>query len=164
MDDMKNNLFVRYGGLSLKRQKGYGNDTYHAPPAKRGLYAMPYVLQERFLISSLYKTQSEIYPSDKDWSEASKEELREHLEKIETIKNSSFKKFRIPTDAEFWHHLVSEVDREEILQEHNDWVKTNFKAWETALKRAIMRLKCKEKCLHYYSLDRFEVFFDTSYF
>jgi len=52
---MKSYLFVRYGGLSSVNQKGYTSSDamFHAPPARRGIYAMPYDCQEMFLISSV---------------------------------------------------------------------------------------------------------------
>jgi hypothetical protein len=50
---MKSYLFVRYGGLSSVNQKGYTSQDamFHAPSARRGIYAMPYDSQEMFLIS-----------------------------------------------------------------------------------------------------------------
>jgi hypothetical protein len=49
------NIFVRFGGLNLKKQEGYSNSpsSFHQPPASRGFYAMPKVAQEFFLIGSL---------------------------------------------------------------------------------------------------------------
>jgi hypothetical protein len=52
---MKTYKFVRYGGLSSVRQKGYtpNNAMVHTPPARRGIYAMPYDMLEMFLISPI---------------------------------------------------------------------------------------------------------------
>ena len=38
-----NDTFVRYGGLSLVKQKGYDPSmpTFHSPPNTRGIYAFP---------------------------------------------------------------------------------------------------------------------------
>jgi hypothetical protein len=44
--------FVRYGGLSPVKQKGYGSDTYHAPPARKGIYAFVFPYIEKFLIGA----------------------------------------------------------------------------------------------------------------
>ena len=42
--------FVTYGGLSPTKQKGYGNTTFHAPPASRGIYAFVWPYIEHFLL------------------------------------------------------------------------------------------------------------------
>lgn len=55
-------VFVRFGGLNLKTQKGYGELSYHAPPAPRGIYAFPKVAQELFLIGSLASYQPGVMP------------------------------------------------------------------------------------------------------
>lgn len=44
--------FVRFGGLSPVIQEGYGKDSYHAPPARKGFYAFPESTIERFLLST----------------------------------------------------------------------------------------------------------------
>jgi hypothetical protein len=35
------NTFVRYGRMHLTKQKGFGEDSFHAPPAPIGFYAFP---------------------------------------------------------------------------------------------------------------------------
>lgn len=44
--------FVTYGGLSLTKQKGFGKEdpTFHAPPARKGIYAFVWPYIERFLL------------------------------------------------------------------------------------------------------------------
>lgn len=44
--------FVRFGGLSSVRQKGYDRSmpTFHSPPARRGIYAFPRGCIETFLL------------------------------------------------------------------------------------------------------------------
>jgi len=44
--------FIRYGGLSSVKQKGYKKDmpTFHAPPTRRGVYAFPWPHVETFLL------------------------------------------------------------------------------------------------------------------
>lgn len=46
--------FVRFGGLSPVNQKGYTTEykSTHQPPARRGLYAMPYNKIEMYLINA----------------------------------------------------------------------------------------------------------------
>jgi len=62
------NIFVRFGGLNLKKQKGFSNDpkTFHSPPSNRGFYAMPKVAQELFLIGSMDVYQPGVVPIWKD--------------------------------------------------------------------------------------------------
>ena len=58
-------VFVRFGGLNLKKQKGYSNKedvSYHSPPTSRGIYAMPKIVQEFFLISSIGNFQPGTLP------------------------------------------------------------------------------------------------------
>jgi len=46
--------FITYGGLSATKQLGYSNGkdpTFHAPPAKRGIYAFVWPYIEKFLLS-----------------------------------------------------------------------------------------------------------------
>ena len=45
--------FVRYGGLSSVRQRGYdANSTgFHSPPARRGIYAFIWPYVEWFLLN-----------------------------------------------------------------------------------------------------------------
>lgn len=49
---MKKYKFIRFGGLSSVLQKGYNPDmpTFHSPPARRGIYALPYDRVEYFIV------------------------------------------------------------------------------------------------------------------
>lgn len=49
---MKTYRFIRFGGLSSVPQKGYNPDmpTFHSPPARRGIYALPYDRIELFIV------------------------------------------------------------------------------------------------------------------
>ena len=73
-------IFVRFGGLDLKNQKGYTAEqkTYHAPPAKKGFYAMPRVAQEQFLIGSL-RYQPDILPKTPQYPDEHDAENHEEL-------------------------------------------------------------------------------------
>jgi len=44
--------FIRFGGLSQMDQLTYGNGTFHSPPKKKGIYAFPDGLVDRFLLTS----------------------------------------------------------------------------------------------------------------
>jgi len=57
-------VFVRFGGTSLKRQRGYSlwPESECAPPARRGIYAAPKVAFKRWLIGGIAETQPSIVP------------------------------------------------------------------------------------------------------
>lgn len=44
--------FVRYGILQPQKQVRFGQDTFHAPPCKKGFYAFPYKYVEFFLLGA----------------------------------------------------------------------------------------------------------------
>jgi hypothetical protein len=45
--------FIRFGGLSKMDQKNrYGTDTFHAPPKKKGIYAFPEGVVDKFLLTA----------------------------------------------------------------------------------------------------------------
>jgi len=44
--------FIRFGALSQMNQTTYGNDTFHSPPKKKGIYAFPEGLVDRFLLTA----------------------------------------------------------------------------------------------------------------
>lgn len=44
--------FIRYGSLQPQSQVNYGNDTFHAPPCKKGFYAFPFKYVEFFLLGA----------------------------------------------------------------------------------------------------------------
>jgi len=47
---MRDIKFIRWGNIKPSKQFGYGEDSYHAPPAKKGLYAFPIEFVEEFLL------------------------------------------------------------------------------------------------------------------
>lgn len=47
---MRDLTFIRWGNLTPSKQLGYGRDSFHSPPAKRGLYAFVDGLIEPFLL------------------------------------------------------------------------------------------------------------------
>ena len=164
--DKNLNIFIRYGGLNIKKQKWFGNDTYHSPPASRGIYAMPYVAQELFLISSLDKYQPGILPKLRN-------DIRDEIyyKKRKRIISNISKKF-IVKNGNLWHHLIDYIDKKEILAINNTWVKTSIKAWKKAFSKMSLESRYGDHgfniksinetrgILGYYSKDNCEVFFD----
>lgn len=57
--------FIRFGGLSSVKQKGYTNDESkiydHTPPARRGIYAFTYPYVEPFLLGGISGKGEEVY-------------------------------------------------------------------------------------------------------
>ncbi len=172
------NIFVRFGGLNIKPQKGYGNTTYHSPPTTKGIYAMPLCVQEFFLIGSIGETQKGTMPKEpkdcKDWTEEQWNNYAKRKKKALSVKRKQFKK----KEGNIWHHLMDYVDRNEIIAEHGAWCKTSIKAWQDAFSRMSLKYRYGEKDKYFdfstksinnparsgltgmYSKDNCEVFFD----
>ena len=180
--------FVRFGKLGLVKQKGFGKDSFHAPPAQLGFYAMPKRFQEFFLVGSIEQTQNiknmpkpdkykDPETGDHDWDTYSKDNKKA----FQRLRHE----FSIDPTVEFWHHL--DVPNNEALQRHNDWVKTSYKTWKKALSKESVKLRAQslapwkepsdgkfrkspgginstKKRAGGYSMDHFEVFFDTKVF
>jgi hypothetical protein len=167
--------FVRFGGLDLKNQKGFSkdDDDYHTPPAPRGIYAMPKIAQDFFLIGCISITQPGIFPKNKfeedgiliDNSKVAKKRYREIR-----------KEFR-KTNGEIWHHLEEYTNHKDILQRHNSWIKTDMKTWSKAFSKMSTSMRYgrmkydlengvnvrgdgKGGITGWYSKDHCEVFFD----
>lgn len=141
----KLNIFVRFGGVNLKKQKGFNkSDSYHAPPASKGFYAMPLVAQEFFLIGSMDKYQPGTMPKEPkrkvigEWEDGDPkyEDLPEEVwdkwhkrrKKSLAVKRKQFYKNK----GFIWHHLEEYTDRNEIVETHGSWVKTSVQAWQKA--------------------------------
>lgn len=168
--------FVRFGGLDLKTQKGYGNDTFHSPPASRGFYAFPKVAQEHFLIGSLGEYQPGVLPKSPDWNKFTDDDYKKWDKKIDKIYKSIRKEFR-KTTGNIWHHLGEHCKPSDIIDSHGSWVKTPIAVWQKAFSKESLNLRYGEdfgtgtgrgessinnisKVSGYYSKDHFEVFFD----
>jgi hypothetical protein len=162
-------IFVRFGGLDVKNQKGYelNPSTFHKPPTRRGFYAMPKIAQEHFLLGSINEFQPGTVPNIKDgedyfdWDKKRRKSL--------SLRRKEFKKSK----GYIWHHLGEYCDRNEIIDSHGSWVKTTIHHWEVAFKRMSINLRYgenkafAEKCINntkgimgWYSKDHCEVFFD----
>lgn len=180
-------LFVRFGGLDLRDQKGYTNKsdaTYHSPPAPRGFYAMPKVAQEFFLIGSLDKTQLNIFPKAPEYPgrDASPEQLAEwekardefdwdaHGRRRDKRYSEIRKEFR-KEHGSVWHHLGERVPNSEVEARKGSWVKTSMAAWRKAFSKESINNRYgrpefsvdtvnRARMFGYMSQDHYEVFFD----
>jgi hypothetical protein len=142
-------VFVRFGGLDLKNQKGYGKTTYHSPPAPRGIYAFPKVAQSLFLVGSLDKFQPGIlskkpeYPGKDaspevmskfekerdafDWDKSAKDDKKRYAE---------IRKEFTKTTGNIWHHLGEFCRHSDIVDTHGSWVKTSIADWQKAFSKS----------------------------
>ena len=173
------NTFIRFGKMHLTKQQGYGSDTFHAPPAPIGFYAMPIRFQEYFLIGSLESTQPKYLPLPKikdqenvDWNEYN-EIRKKRFKKI-------IHKFVVNNEEYIWHHLS--IKQNLIVDRHNSWVKTTVRDWKNALIKESIKLRAESMTTDFfdgskstggkrlaevrpktgwYSKDHFEVFFDS---
>lgn len=176
------NTFIRYGRLHLTKQEGYSkdfhSDSFHAPPAPYGFYAMPIRFQELFLVGSLEKTQPDVFsipkklnrennPIDFDWNEYEKVRKNRYKKNIH--------KFVVKNEDVIWHHL--DIKPNMILASYGSWYKSSVRDWKSALIKESVKLRaegvagfCGErinllaeipKKAGFYSKDHFEVFFDT---
>jgi len=182
-------IFVRFGGLDLKNQEGYGKSTtFHSPPTSRGFYAFPKVAQELFLVGSIDKFQPSTMPKglrDHPSDDAPKEEMEkwekerdafdfdDHYKRKKKILSSIRKEFR-KTDGYIWSHLEEEVRPSEVVDRHGSWVKTSIREWQRAFNKMSVRNRMPKGLMGletkninsargitgYYSKDHCEVFFD----
>lgn len=161
-------VFVRFGGLNVKPQKGYQSESesFHQPPSSRGFYAMPKIAQEYFLLGSINVFQpgtvAEI-KDDEDYFDWDKKR-----NKSISLRRKEFKK----TKGFIWHHLGEYSDRSEIIDGHGSWVKTNIHHWEIAFRRMSINMRYGDTgfstksinetrgIVGFYSKDHCEVFFD----
>ena len=173
---MKNdidNTLIRYGKLHLTKQKAFGNDTFHSPPAPIGFYAMPIRFQELFLVSSLDEFQPEYLKKPKNFENLSDEEY----EKYERERRKKLiHKFTVKNTDNIWHHL--DCKNNVIIDRHGSWVKTSVSDWKKALKKESLKLRAESMGEFakysgkiplqevrpksgFYSKDNFEVFIDS---
>lgn len=173
--------FVRFGGCSIKTQKGFKKNSkeFHSPPAPKGFYAMPFIAQEFFLISSLGTYQKGTLPKLKgDTSNWTNEQFDEFYKKEKKAISSMRKEF-LKKEGNIWHHLEKYTPHYKILDTNGSWIKTSIKDWAIAFNKMSITLKAesmiflKENSVKYnisfnsvneitgfYSRDHCEVFFD----
>ena len=175
-------VFVRFGGLNLKKQKGYTNKsdaTYHSPPTSRGIYAMPKIVQEFFLVSGINRFQPGIMPKAPKYPmggspediEKYDQDCQEYEKKWKKNMSAIRKEFS-KRDGNIWSHLGDYIPNNEVIDRKGSWVKTSIKDWVKAFSR--MSLFCRygdqwfaSKSINdvrgvvgFYSKDHCEVFFD----
>lgn len=163
--------FVRFGGLDLKNQKGFGRDTFHAPPASRGFYAFPKFVQEFFLIGSMNSFQPGTYP--KELESGSDIKKQEAYWKRRDLILSNIRKEFTKSEGNIWHHLEEYTSNHEIVDRHGSWVKTSIKEWKKAFskmsldhrygldpKYGFKSINDINGITGYFSKDHCEVFFD----
>ena len=133
-------VFVRFGGLNLKRQRGYSlwPEGACSPPARRGFYAAPKVAFDRFLIGGIHETQPSIFPAParapevehRTWEEvvASAEAADRHRKYLLSLIRREFRKLH----GTVWSRLGGSVRRPEIIDAHGEWVKTTMREWRRA--------------------------------
>jgi hypothetical protein len=154
------NIFVRFGGTNIKRQKGFRkSDTFHSPPATKGFYAMPLCAQEFFLLGSMDVYQPGTMPKPLkgnlvgtwedgdpkyDWSHLTDKDWDNHAKRRKKALSAKRKQFYKKT-GNIWHHLAEYTDRKEIIAENNSWVKTSIQAWQKAFAKMSLKHRYGEK-------------------
>jgi hypothetical protein len=176
----KSLTFVTYGGLSATKQLGYKkSDTFHSPPAPKGIYAFVWPYIEYFLLGGedyvnpklrgKRQRQRMSYVKDKDgnpittdhpeydkysarnknWSMRTSSDDEDY--KGVLYRNANRKKFKY--DGPIWHHL--EVPEWTVLARRKEWVKTDMNAFIAAFRKELINIK-----RHNYSKDHLEVFIE----
>jgi len=94
--------FVRYGGLSSVKQKGYSKDipTFHAPPVRRGIYAFPANAVELFLLG-----KGEFDQRRMEWKKDKEGKKRSHKDYDSEMK-----------DMTLWKDKKTEEQAKEIFE------------------------------------------------
>lgn len=172
------NTFIRYGRLHLTKQKGFGRDTFHSPPAPIGFYAMPIRFQELFLVGSIESTQSKNMGLPKKPEYGTEEFSNFDWEKYHDIRRKRLKKiihkFTMKNEHLIWHHLDSKQNV--ILDSYGSWIKTTVRDWKISLAKESVKLRAEslgDKLFGFnklaeirpktgwFSKDHFEVFIDS---
>lgn len=175
-------IFVRFGGLNIKKQKGFTPDedkSFHSPPTTKGFYAMPKVAQEWFLLGAMdtYQPNSILKPLAPDalnhLTQEERAEIYAKRGKRYAKSISLMRKEFTKTQGNIWHHLEEYTDRNEIIETDGAWVKTSIKAWEKAFGKMSINLRMPKSeyikntsvnqakgLLGGFSKDHCEVFFD----
>lgn len=173
------NIFVRFGGLDLKNQKGFsssGERTFHSPPCSRGFYAMPKIAQESFLLSGMdYYQPGVLTPYSKTSSEWDLEQWKEFERRRRNSKRKMRKEF-YKKDGNVWHHLSDYVSPNEVISRSGAWIKTSLHCWRKAFSKSslndrygrsdsnmdfdVSSINEAKGVSGHYSKDHYEVFFD----
>lgn len=142
--------FIRYGGLSRVKQKGFTTDpqTMHKPPSRNGIYAFVWPYFEPFLLNSPRLDKEFEYVKDGNGNiiDTDHPDYKKYVERYSSKINkqtgkTTLTKFRDPKIFEYygplWHHLSHFIDRKDVIKEHGAWVKTGFDAYVKALKKEL---------------------------
>lgn len=189
-ESIKNIQFVRWGGLSSVKQEGYGESTFHAPPARHGIYAFPETAIESFLLSKgtfdnrrmIRLDQDKIKKDEDGYEYHSKywknKKIKEQLEKAhEENDNATIEKILDDPDSmywakrskpkkfsytgELWHHLTAHVKQNDVLKRHESWILTSYKTWLKAFQKEYSVIKTYKTTQGTgYSKDHLEVFIE----
>lgn len=184
---IKRPTFVRYGGLSSVKQKGYTTDPdagFHSPPARRGIYAFVQQFVEHFLLGGTdFDSRRMVYARDAKGNLLSKGHPEYEKIHTECNKNDDLrvkwgwghhfvtkkdgtevivhnkKPVKFQYDGDIWHHL--EVPNDKVLARKGSWVKTDMLTYTKALQKEIGRYVASQKsCGYGYTIDHLEVFIE----
>ena len=167
--------FLRWGGLSSVVQKGYtinpSLQTFHTPPARRGVYAFVngeierYLLSKSFFDPKMHKILSKNRTAGADdrisdnvynvWkNEAACDRFQDVVcninstdEEFEKVKRESSYTVTLKNPRKFtykgdiWHHLSNRVKPGDVMAVCGSWVKTSFETCKKALQKEIVCMK-----------------------
>jgi hypothetical protein len=167
---------VRYGGLSSVCQDGYdpAMPTFHAPPARRGIYAFVASAVTRFLIyKEEFDSRRMEWVRDEEGNRIPHDAplaaalcRGEHLSRPMVCAGRAgvylarHKRPKVFThDGVLWHHLP--VARAEVIKEKGCWVLTATQAHKKAFSKALhQKIYAQERGQPSRLLDDFEVFIE----
>jgi len=150
---MKQIQFVRFGGLSPVKQLAYGKDTFHAAPARYGIYCFPETSIERFLLGKgTFDNRRMIRTTDEEhafqvWKDAKTAKFfEEHWESMSDDELAKFRKEKsylakhcrprkFSYTGNLWHHLTEFVPHKEVLKSKNSWILTSYPVWLKAFQK-----------------------------
>jgi hypothetical protein len=148
--------FIRFGGLSSVKQKGYDPSMpgMHSPPARKGIYAfvwphiVPFMLGGETWSGIKSKHSKMEYVKDKtgkieevnenltDWTEVN------FLKKYSTVEKDGKEVWIKPKqpktftyEGEIWHHLGSHLKPNQIVKTKGSWYLTSYQDWEKAFEK-----------------------------
>jgi hypothetical protein len=161
----KDLTFIRYGGLSSVPQLGYSSEpeSFHQPPAKRGVYAFVWPYIERFLLGGEYGNKK-IYVKDKNGNIiiSGHPEFEKYYNgdrnKYFTVKykqkpNTSgddwddwihavvtyIKPKKFKYDGDIWSHL--DIPEKYVISRHGDWVKSSYESYTETFQKELHKMK-----------------------
>jgi len=112
--------------------------SFHTPPARKGIYAFVWPYIDLFLLNGTTKWEYEKdHKGEKvyygDWTDKDGKPVPE-----KTIPKKTIPKMRVfDYYGDIWHHLKPHVQKNKILAERGDWVKTSFETFVEALKKEV---------------------------